>query len=537
MVTEMIVNHALQRDPQQRLMIESSRVSLYLIILMVTLVSYFFSNQFINWTVLAPFYGLIFVALMIHLIIVSFLDSMFLNARLILATFLLDSVLISALIYFSGTNQSLFLFLHLINILLAGLVLRTQGALVVALTTSTLFTFVCILGPDMKAMSFFFLLALNNVAYFLIAGLSGYLSEQLYEVDTRLIETGLTLKQTQQLNQFVLAHMPLGLVTFEKDGALVQANPSARQIFNQTANSENVFTLFPEIKAMIDASGGVQKAEIAKTLAGEDKVLGVTLSRTLNPLTNENLWIGLFEDLTHLKKMEMNLRQSEKMAAVGGLAAGIAHEIRNPLAGISGSVELLSQTTQSEDDRKLMRIILREIDRLNHLITEFLDYARPDQLPTDIIDLAPLLREILDSMKLNQKVRQDVSLNIEIADSILVQAKKDKLKQAFLNIIINSFQALQEVLTPQLSVHAVPLNDGRVVVKIKDTGVGMKPETLKRMFEPFHTTKPKGTGLGLAITHKILESHRVEVSCQSTLGQGTEFTLIFPCPPGRSSEK
>jgi two-component system sensor histidine kinase PilS (NtrC family) len=540
----MTLNLALQRDPQQRLMIEGSRVSLYLIILLVSVISYLFSKEFINWTVLGPFYGLIFGALSLHFVVILGLDRIFTRSNLLFSTFVLDTVLISALIHFAGVNQSLFLFLHLVNILLAGLVFRTSGALVIALLTSSLLTFVSVLGPELKAMNYFMILALNNVAYFLIAGLGGYLSEQLFQVESQLVQTGFSLKQMQELNQFVLSNIPLGLLSFDDEGAILQSNQSLYNILEMGRESPmgsvNILTYFPELKNLMlqrNHGGADQRSEVIKVIGTQEKILGLTLTRTINPLSGQALWIGLVEDLTTVKKLEFSLRQSEKMAAVGGLAAGIAHEIRNPLAGISGSVELLSQTTSNEDDRKLMKIILREIDRLNHLITEFLDYARPEEPPRDIIDLAPLIREVLTMTQMNQHIRKDVKVEIDIAQENLVLGKKDKLKQAFLNIIINAYQALQDVAVPMLKITAGVNPQGQVVVRVKDSGIGMKPETLARMFEPFHTTKAKGTGLGLALTHKILETHRVEVLVESVQGQGTEFTLIFPCPPRRSSEK
>lgn len=531
-----LINQALKKDPRQWLMIESSRISLYLIILLVSLISYMFSSQFINWQVLAPFYAVLVIALSSHLVILSLLDKLFSHPGFLFATFVLDSFLISFLIYYSGTNQSLFLFLHMINILLAGLVFRSQGALIVALLTSCQFTFVSLLGPELKALNYFFLLALNNVAYFLIAGMAGYLSEQLFRADQELTQTGLSLKETQELNQFILTNIPSGLFSFDTEGQIYQSNSKIHSMLGLQAQ-QNVFEKWPELRQWMNVQQPVIKNEIRREVDGEEKTLGWTLTQTLNPLTQQPLWISLVEDLTQIKQLENSLRQSEKLAAVGGLAAGIAHEIRNPLAGISGSVELLSQTTANEDDRKLMKIILREIDRLNNLITEFLDYARPETPPTDVFDVGTVLREVMDSMKNNQKIRTDVKLDLQINPSLEVVGKKDKLRQAFLNIILNSYQAMQDVETAVLEISAWNDPQKEVTIKIKDSGMGMKPETVKRMFEPFHTTKSKGTGLGLAVTHKILENHQAKIAVSSFLGQGTEFTLVFPCPHASSSEK
>jgi two-component system sensor histidine kinase PilS (NtrC family) len=265
----------------------------------------------------------------------------------------------------------------------------------------------------------------------------------------------------------------------------------------------------------------------------EVKILGLTISKIYSSELQSHLCIALFDDLTKFRQLEYSARQNEKMAAVGGLAAGIAHEIRNPLAGISGSVELLSQTTANEDDRKLMRIILREIDRLNNLITEFLEYSSPETAPTEMINVGPILIEVLDAIRSDPKLRTDILQVRGIDENLFVIGKKDKLKQVFLNIILNSYQAMN-ANDPNTKASTITVKAGvkenELILSISDTGCGMSEATRRKMFEPFHTTKPKGTGLGLAVTHKILEGHRVKVLVKSEQGIGTEFVLTFPRP-------
>ena len=195
------------------------------------------------------------------------------------------------------------------------------------------------------------------------------------------------------------------------------------------------------------------------------------------------------------------------------------------MAGISGSVELLSQSFASEDDRKLGKIILKEIDRLNRLISEFLDFAKPEKPPVDKVLLAPLIKETVESAKSN--FAKPVEITINIPEGTAVLGSRDKLKQALLNIVINSFQAMEQTAAAKIEVNA-ELEGERVLLKIRDNGSGIKPETQKRMFEAFHTTKPKGTGLGLAITHKILEAHGALIFVESQVGLGTLFVISFP---------
>lgn len=522
----MRLSFALQNSKNQGLTVEFARVSLFALILLISVISSVFQEGFVNWQVLGPFYGILSIAFGMHLMWFAEWERLLRNPSWLFVGFVVDSLLISLLIYYSGINQSLFLFMHLVNILLAGIACRGVGAVTLALFTSIFFTIAALFSPEMKALNFFFLLALNNIAFFSVAALSGYLSEQLQSVGKELTETGASLRSAQELNEVLVENIPTGMVSFTEAGEVVKANSSAAEILGfPDLLSQNWYVLFPETKR----TEGLFKGDVKYTSPNDSnpKILGMTLSKIYSPELQAHLSIGLFDDLTKIRQLEYAARQNEKLAAVGGLAAGIAHEIRNPLAGISGSIELLSQTVNNDDDRRLMKIVLREIDRLNNLITEFLDYARPEVPPTDPVDLSALLTEILDSMKLNAQVRADTAQVREYAEGLKILGRRDKLKQAFLNIIINSYQAMNDSQNPQIAVKALA-TDKEVRVRIRDAGCGMSEATKKKMFEPFHTTKSKGTGLGLAVTHKILEGHGAQVFVESEVGVGTEFILTFP---------
>lgn len=519
----MIATAGNYKNYTQRLIVGFSRISLYLLILLVSQVSFLLQKSFINWSLVGPFYVVICVALSLHVLYVHFMDGLAEKRWLYFSSFVLDSLFLSFLITYSGLNQSLFLFLHLVNILLAGLVFQSRGAMAMALFSSIFFTAASLFGPEMKAMNYIFLLALNNIAFFSVAGLSGYLSEQLQFMGVELTKTGLTLREIQELNKAIVGHMPSGLLTFNDQGFILQDNLSARGIFGgRTLKDANIFDYLPDLP-----KGASEKQDLYWKNSEDTKILQVSVTSVFSPVIEGDLYIAQIEDLTRFRQMEYAMRQNEKMAAIGGLAAGIAHEIRNPLAGISGSVELLSQTTSNDDDRKLMKIILREIDRLNNLITEFLDYSRPEEPPTDPVDLVSLVREVMEGMKTNNKVRQDVVTKVDIPEKAVILGRRDKLKQAFLNIVINAYQAMETV--PAANFEVLVKYEGKAwKVSLKDSGCGMSESTRRRMFEPFHTTKSKGTGLGLAVTHKILEGHGARVFVESTQGVGTSFTLVFP---------
>ncbi|MEN0058263.1 MAG: ATP-binding protein [Bdellovibrio sp.] len=523
----MRLSFALQNSKNHGLVVEFVRISLFVLVLLISVISSVAQQGFINWSILGPFYGILAVAFGAHLAWFAKWEQIIARPLVLFTSFVLDALLISLLIYHSGINQSLFLFLHLVNILLAGIACRGLGAVMLALFTSIFFSGAALFSPEMKALNFFFLLALNNIAFFSVAGLSGYLSELLQSVGSELKRTGLSLRSAQALNEVLLENIPTGMASFTEAGEVVRANSAARDILERADVADlDWYQLFPETRGQAEVYRGDIK--YVSPDGQREKILGMTVSRLFSPELQAHLSIALFNDLTQIRQLEFTARQNEKLAAVGGLAAGIAHEIRNPLAGISGSIEMLSQTVNNDDDRKLMKIIMREIDRLNGLITEFLDYARPEVPPTDKVDLAAVLTEVLDSMLLNKQVRPDIEQVREYSTELVILGRRDKLKQAFLNIIINAYQAMSEAPAPLQIAVRVHTQGNEIEVRIRDKGCGMSEATRRKMFEPFHTTKPKGTGLGLAVTHKILEGHGARVFVESEVGAGTEFVLTFP---------
>ncbi len=445
-----------------------------------------------------------------------------------------EAIFITCLIHFTGVNQSIFLFLYLVNIILCGFVFQRRGAMVLALWTSVLFSFLIILGPELSGQTLFFAVGLNNVAFFAVAALSGFLSEQINFMGSALLAQGKDLRALKNLNALIIDNIATGLATIDRSGLILQANRAALSILDQTAAQtigKSIDGLVPGLLAKLkeEETLAVRRFDLPYQSAfGEKSLLEVTASA----LPEENQiqgFIVTFEDLTRIRRLEFQMRQSEKMAAVGQLAAGIAHEIRNPLASISGSIQLLGQsfTSRQEEEQQLMRIIMREIDRLNNMITEFLDFVRPETLSDDPVDLNLVTRDVVEMIKFNKGLRADVRQVLTLASSRKIAGHRDKLKQALLNIIINAYQAMGDSKEPAIEISTEDRDD-KVILKIRDHGCGIDEAGLRKMFEPFHTTKPKGTGLGLAVTHKIIESHGGRIFVESTKGIGTEFTLEFP---------
>ncbi len=362
-------------------------------------------------------------------------------------------------------------------------------------------------------------LALFNLSYIAVIIVSGQLKDEIYGIQSDLTRVKIKSKSQAEFSKVLIEKIPLGLVVSRYNNEVLLQNGYI---------SESLQLSSIDIANLIEKSNVRETTDIDYRSSGSSQAQIFQLDKTdyFDDELNEKLSIALIKDVTELRQLESQLKQKDKLAAIGQLAAGIAHEIRNPLAGISGSVQLLSTETTDPDQIKLMKIIMKEIDRLNNLITEFLDYAKPEKKPDETVDTAKVLDEVIQNVKLHSALAANVSWKIEIT-SHKILGFSEKLKQVFLNIIINAVQALEGRSEPSINVKNSIVN-GYVVISVKDNGAGMKPETLKRLFEPFHTTKAKGTGLGLAVTHKILEAHGARTEVKSEAGIGTEFIIKFP---------
>jgi two-component system sensor histidine kinase PilS (NtrC family) len=313
-----------------------------------------------------------------------------------------------------------------------------------------------------------------------------------------------------------MEQIPLGILATDSQNRILFSNRALTDkmsLNDQTANE------------IILAAGTRHHAFVYNSQLSEKRYYEVDQASYFDQEIEDQIKVNLIKDVTDVILLQEQMKQKDKMAAVGQLAAGIAHEIRNPLAGISGSIELLSQDKSDPDEQKLMKIILREIDRLNHLITEFLDYSKPDKSPDQPVDLSFILDEVVQNIKNHPEFSKNLTLNLNISKSIVL-GFSDKLKQGFLNIVMNAVQAMKDQTEPQLGI-AIEQSAQSVVVRIRDNGSGMTETVKNRIFEPFFTTKSKGTGLGMAITHKIFESHQAQVEIDSQVGVGTEFKIIF----------
>jgi len=380
--------------------------------------------------------------------------------------------------------------------------------------------------PKLKALQV--VIFVNLFAYFAIAYLAGLLMGKLRQVDVQLKDASGALKNLQALHENIVQSMSGGVITTGLDGRITLVNRAAQQLLEISEaelRGRSVGDLFQD---PLPHFGGVRTdAEVRyKTGNGFRKTFRVMVS-ALNVTAQGDLgFVYSFDDLTEIRRLEREVRMQDRLAAVGRLAAAIAHEIRNPLTSIAGSVSMLSDApTLNPEERHLLQIVTRESERLNNIITDFLAYSRGKQYRFERTDLILLLEDTLTLLE-HRLVAENTGIKIErnfAKSEAWVLADGDKLKQVFWNFCENAVRAMK-------------VNGGKLTVTLAergpdweisfaDTGHGINPQQTEKLFEPFQSNFEGGTGLGLAIVYQIVQAHEGKVWARSQVGKGASFVM------------
>lgn len=362
----------------------------------------------------------------------------------------------------------------------------------------------------------------NTFAIAVVAWLSGYLNTQLM---SSVSQVG-TLRS---LNENILRSLSSGLLAVDQRGFVLFANPTAGSLLGRQGSIDGLDCdeLLPGVRARLDDSGGIRnRFELTLTRSGDNRRLNLGL--TCSPLLDEQgAFLGHiinFQDVTDLREMERILRRNERLAALGTLAASIAHEVRNPLAAISGCAELLEPDV-GEEDKRLIRVIRTESARLADIVTDLLDYARPRPLERGKIELGRALIELGDSFRADPS-NADIDLQVKVPEqAVSVEVDIAQLTQVLWNLVRNGGEAMEGSGRLEIELRGF---DERFHLYVRDFGKGIEKANLERIFEPFFSTKSGGTGIGLAIVHRIVEEHGGKIDVQSKLGKGTQFLLDLP---------
>ncbi len=336
-----------------------------------------------------------------------------------------------------------------------------------------------------------------------------------------------SLTSVKAFSDNVIQNMPSGLVTINSFHEITSMNKAAKDILGEDL-TQPVFQMIELIKEM-EISQGVLTREI--NLAS-DSGHTVRLDITASPIRDsENQVMGflfLFRDLTQIKELKKQVETNKRLAAIGKLAAGVAHEIRNPLSSIKGFATYFgNRYEENATDKETAQIMVREVERINRSVTQLLEFAKPMAVEKRQVDINELIHHSLRLVHhdLDQKkIKTKVDIDIKQA---VIQTDPDRMNQVFLNLYINAIEALGDGGQLEISVQDAGQED-RIEVRVMDNGTGIDEASLDLIFDPYFTTRPSGTGLGLAIVYKIIENLDGSICVESTKGRGTCFIINLP---------
>jgi len=365
----------------------------------------------------------------------------------------------------------------------------------------------------------------------LLLGFGGYISlywVQNYHAARR------SLQETSTFTDEVVASLPVGLIATDRNGKIAFFNTAAENIMAIT--QEDAFGRELEDVLPSDWCGLKEELEEGRTIIEREKTCTATGGEAIpvsisaaRITSDEGFFLGnlvILRDIAEVRRLQAEIRRTEKLAAVGGLAAGIAHEIRNPLSSIKGiATYFRDKFSPASADMETAEVMIREVDRLNRVIGELLEFARPPELKIKRVVISDLISHSIKLVRQDANARQVKIQLPEIASEDTIELDPDRFLQCLLNLYLNAIQAMEKdgILTVRFF-----LEDRSAIIEVADTGHGIGHADQKHIFDPYYTTKPEGTGIGLAIVHKIVEAHAGHVRVSSTAGKGTTFRIILP---------
>jgi len=468
-----------------------------------------------------------------------------------------DVILVTWLVYSTGSVESPFLALYLVIIFAASsmfgrrqvFILASFAALLYAANAVIRMTGVIGWAPGLawyegeKLKTVQFMLALNIIAIIGVSVLSSHLADRLRRSEDELAIAARDLADYRAFNDRIIESMRSGLVTTDLRGNIITFNKAAEEITGYRLHElrgKRIFTIFGDIEKQIEvglesirARSRLPRFDIAcRTADGRELHLGFSVAPLVDEAKSHSSpttrgYVLTFQDLTEVMELEREVRRQERLAALGKMAAGLAHEIRNPLASMRGSVQVLAaELDLSPDQAQLMEIVLRESDRLNQIVSDFLVYARPPRTDRQVIDLAAILSETLALLRHSPELSPNHFI-VEECDlgPVLYNGDPNQLRQVFWNLARNAIQAMPAGGKLTAILEATPRHE--VTITFSDTGQGMTREQQDRLFEPFNSSTG-GTGLGMAIVYQLIRDHNGRIVVESEAGSGTRISIRLP---------
>ncbi len=479
-----------------------------------------------------------------------FSETLFFQARL---QFAVDVLLVTWLVWISNVTQSPYIALYIVIIAVSSFFLGRRDAVVISVGCAIAFTscaLAVIFGFSRSASPSLIdnsisqtiqSVGLFDIAFFVVGLLSARLADSQSRSDVRLLAATQSLASLRALHERIVESIRSGLVTTDLKGRIYTFNKAAEEITGYQAESvrgKDASIFFGEMKDHIaDSVRASDTGEVSPRFETDcltSEGLRLRLGFSISPLFAESGdttgMVITFQDLTQVRTLEETSRRQDRLAAIGRMAASIAHEIRNPLAAMRGSIQMLRAEMEGVSSQtELMEIILRESDRLNRIITDFLDYARPRAITQSQVDVGELLHQTFALLQHSPEILKTQSIEEEIpSEPVIAVADAGQLKQVFWNLARNALQAMPQGGTLRARVEMNSHN--RLRISFSDTGRGMSPDQVEHLFEPFSSTTG-GTGLGLSIVYQIIRDHGGTINVSSLEGQGTTITVELPFEP------
>jgi two-component system, NtrC family, sensor histidine kinase PilS len=485
----------------------------------------------------------------VYILLLKLFRNLRLNIFLQLAV---DVLLVTLLVYITGSLRSNYSLLYTLVIIYSVIFLGRYGGMIIASAAGIFygllldFEFYKLIPPistvehdyAFTAEDVFIRILVHIVSFYILAFLASFVVEQEKKARFLLQEKESEFDQLDLLFRSIVESVDTGVMSINMQGKIKTFNRAAQEITGFPLASVinrpivDVFPPFaPYLTAGIIKEYAQSRMEIIIKGNREKKIhLGCSISPLKDKHDKQMGSILIFQNLTEIKLMEENLEKSKRLALIGEMAAGLAHEMRNPLASITGSIELLKQGLNLEDtDERLMQIILRGKDQLDSFVRDFLLLARPIPVTRETVNVNEITEEILENIKLSVGWNDKITVNRIFAENMIAFANKEQIRQVIHNLLLNAIQSMKEGGILSISTKSIKYNDQAAVeIKVIDTGCGIEEKNLKNVFEPFFTTKDKGTGLGLTTVGRIVDGYGGRIKIESSVNQGTSCTVWLP---------
>lgn len=464
-----------------------------------------------------------------------------------------DVITVTSLIFMFGNTQIDYSLFYTLIIIYSAVFLGRKGSIFVASISSILYGFFLNLefynlmpsfpiikyGQNIYGADALTNLIVRIISFYFLAFLASFIVEQEKKTESLLKEKESEFNQLDLLFRSIVESVYSGVMTVDLNNVIKTFNTAAEEITGFSRGKiEGLYVgdVLPEFLPFLTQETLEEqfKTRIEITIRNKNKEkrnLGLSVSPLKGKTERQIGNILIFQDITQIKQMEKALEKNRNMALIGEMAAGWAHEVRNPLAAITGSIELLKDGLKLEGtNKRLMEIVLRGKDQLENFVRNFLLLARSVPASREMVDVNKIFEEILENIKLSNTWNENIKIKKGFSKNSAVFANKEQLRQIINNIVLNALQAMEEGGLLSMETRSVQMEKNKTFIKIKisDTGCGIKDDDINKIYEPFFTRKEKGTGLGLAIVNNLIEGHNGKIEIQSKEGKGTVCRIWLP---------